>query len=1748
MTFKHRILAILVILGVVASFLPTFTAHEDVYAASSTLTVSKDTYIRSGSAADVNYGLADHINIGVHSFAIGCGGEYERGLVEFGRPWGSLVPSGSTILSAYLELYYYASGGDEPAGQAILAQRLLRTGSDPWVETVADWNSYIIGNDWDSPGASGSGTDYTAADQASAFVPHSYGWMAWNVLGQVQTAQANDIDIAFRLYMPNEDACGCYGANCYEVKFYSGAYANSNYWPRLIISYIPPDAPTVGTIGATNVTDDSATLTGEVIDIGDATPTTRGIKYGLSQSDTWDMHEDGSFGAGEFSFNVTGLVPDSTYYWRAYAINAYGTGYGSWGTFTTMTGKPIVQTSSAYIYGIGTCLYANMAGTILNIGNSAVTRRGFEWGSTPSSASSDTYETGSFGAGGYSLTDFIGANQTYWFRAYAVNSEGTGYGIWKPFGTPEGVTDDCSGGGGANVTGSGTPEDPYVIWTVDGLQQMNTATSAYWELGCSINASETETWNGGDGFDPIDGFTGNFEGNNYTISGLHIDRNIGSVGLFGSMTAGTPVMQNLYIVDAYIKTVYTQESHANGGILIGAAYSDASPHVSRVMVSGTVYVEHTEPYGSPLHNAHAGGLIGFLWEGNAHIEECASYADVTGIQNGWGYCYAGGLIGGFGTWYGSSAYVKNSYARGDVQADIGDHYSAVAAGFIGYHNTNGSGGCLVQDSYSTGYISGESSHRGFMGSTDYPSQVTDCFWDLETSGTSSSAAGTGKTTAEMKIESTFTDAGWDFDDIWAIDSEYDVINDGYPYLPWFLTAEPEEGTEYTLTLSSNSGGNVTTPGEGNFDYAYGTIVDLEATPDEGYRFALWVGDTTEVVDAHSATTTVTVTGDFEIMAVFVVEGKLALYITSTAGGSVTDPGEGVFSYNPSEVVDLEATADGGYLFVMWTGDTDEIVDIYSSNTTITMLDDYTITANFATSGLNALSVSSTDGGDVIVPGEGKFEYEPDTVVDLVAQPNPDAWFLEWTGDVSTIDDVYNATTNITMSGNYSIVAEFGTSGTFNLTISSSTGGNVTNPGEGVFTYASGTAVNLMATADDGYEFFAWTGDVDTIDDAVSANTTITMNGNYVLVAEFAPFETCSLLIEVNPIEGGDITTPGVGAFIFPAGSLVQITAQAHEGWWFEEWTGNITNIQNPLSFNTTIWMLDDYAITANFVEEEAPPEAAPSVVTLNATDITSSSAWLNGELNSLGNYTQCNVFLQYGTTTDYGTNTRRQTRTATGAFSSWINNLAPNVTYHFRALCEYDDHRFVYGEDMEFTTTGAEECADCLWAGIQAYESHLTGDDDLAMVYGANWYGQTFTVADESHSVVDIRFLVYRVGVPSTITVSIRECGDDGLPMGEDLASGTFNGDSVTNSTGGSWYGVTLTETSLAYGDTYAIVVRAEAGDEDNYLAVRTDTDNGYNGGQAVASSSGGIIWTAEPDNDILFQVSGRALIRVREAKVFTNYLENGDALIVISYLNTYVPYYPDELASRRFWLQLRSANGDAVLSQTVCQQWGYMPGSIYLNANQAASLTYGWPYRIYLAGISAEEPVACYILTPEDWLGDAVELLCPWAITMANSMADYYGVAMTSQIQNREVLNSEGGTLFAAGIPSLVITNPDCFQDISYVPDAGTIMPGPTNFDTATTWEAQVGPVAARLANTFGGFMGGISGRHIIAGIFFIFYLAICYFVVREHADPIIATFLCIPILLGVAWLRVIDFQLIAAVGSVAVIMTVYRFHWSRT
>ncbi|MFZ0033713.1 MAG: lamin tail domain-containing protein [Sedimentisphaerales bacterium] len=84
-----------------------------------------------------------------------------------------------------------------------------------------------------------------------------------------------------------------------------------------------------------------------------------------------------------------------------------------------------------------------------------------------------------------------------------------------------------------------------------------------------------------------------------------------------------------------------------------------------------------------------------------------------------------------------------------------------------------------------------------------------------------------------------------------------------------------------------------------------------------------------------------------------------------------------------------------------------------------------------------------------------------------------------------------------------------------LSTSSTSGGSVTTPGEGVYTYNYGQVVSIVATADANYQFLEWTGDISTIANPSSASTTITINGNYSIQANFVYFAVPVVINEIH---------------------------------------------------------------------------------------------------------------------------------------------------------------------------------------------------------------------------------------------------------------------------------------------------------------------------------------------------------------------------------------------------------------------------------------------------------------------------------------------------------------------------------------------------------------------------------------------------------------------------------------------------------
>jgi len=330
------------------------------------------------------------------------------------------------------------------------------------------------------------------------------------------------------------------------------------------------------------------------------------------------------------------------------------------------------------------------------------------------------------------------------------------------------------------------------------------------------------------------------------------------------------------------------------------------------------------------------------------------------------------------------------------------------------------------------------------------------------------------------------------------------------------------------------------------------------------------------------------------IAVEPLAGQYGLTVTSSPGGSVTEPGEGMSLHSAGEVVALVAEPDEHWHFLEWTGDVNTVANVTAAQTTIIMNDSYSLTANFEIDeGWCSLTTSSAEGGSVTEPGEGTFVYPASANVTIVAQADASSHyhFVAWTGDVAAIANPQAASTNITMYDSYSITANFELDAGWNsLTISTTSGGLVTEPGQGTFVYEDGAIVDLIAQPDEGYEFVRWTGDIAAIANVNAAQTSIIMNGSYSITANFESWHPEPVaLLTVSSTGGGSVTSPGEGTFDCTLGSMVILMAEASSGYQFANWSGEVDTIADVDTATTTIIMDSSYSIRADFQATSSSP-------------------------------------------------------------------------------------------------------------------------------------------------------------------------------------------------------------------------------------------------------------------------------------------------------------------------------------------------------------------------------------------------------------------------------------------------------------------------------------------------------------------------------------------------------------------------------
>ena len=348
-----------------------------------------------------------------------------------------------------------------------------------------------------------------------------------------------------------------------------------------------------------------------------------------------------------------------------------------------------------------------------------------------------------------------------------------------------------------------------------------------------IDATPTASWNAGAGWLPIGTltikFTGNYDGQEYYIDGLHINRTSQYNGLFG-YTQGSAI-SNIVLNSASITSNqnytgvlsgYVNDSAiincATDGQVDGASFtggltgynngSSVSECSSNVSVTGT--------------NTYTGGIVGYNYNSST-VTGCSSTGNVTGTT------YVGGIAGRSIV----SSAINNSFSKGTVSGTnyvgglIGQNYTGcevvncyslsdvkrlsgtltVLAGFAG-QNYSG----FINNCYSTGSVKDidetDLANRGFVASINTGYVMNGNFWNTQTSeqsGNGVTGTATGLTNTEMRTLSTFTGAGWDFygesangtNDYWNMHTS---LNSGFPYLNWEYRLPVEAPANLALSI------------------------------------------------------------------------------------------------------------------------------------------------------------------------------------------------------------------------------------------------------------------------------------------------------------------------------------------------------------------------------------------------------------------------------------------------------------------------------------------------------------------------------------------------------------------------------------------------------------------------------------------------------------------------------------------------------------------------------------------------------------------------------------------------------------------------------------------------------------------------------------------------------------------------------------------------------------------------------------
>jgi hypothetical protein len=379
--------------------------------------------------------------------------------------------------------------------------------------------------------------------------------------------------------------------------------------------------------------------------------------------------------------------------------------------------------------------------------------------------------------------------------------------------------------------GTGEPNDPYRIATPNDLNDIGNHIEDFNKCFVMVNDINLVDYNGtqfnmiGEWIAHLDPnnkpFTGVFDGNGHTICNFTYET-VGSetYGLCRFVDDPRAEIKNLKLVHAEVNAVnawvvgalvgrfgegtvtncctkggYITGDGCTGG-LVGYIYDgsivncyahgsvNGHENTGGLVGQNDGVIRNCYAMGKVSGENGTGGLVGWNWDGiiqNSHASATVAGNHGSGGLVGVNFstireCYARGTVdgnndtGGLAGDNDEDGWISNCYSKASVTGD------RCTGGLVG-QNGKIFASSIVSKCYAVGSVSGNECVGGLVGNNNSAS-IAASFWDANSTGQATSdGGGTGLPTSQMQTETTFTDAGWDFVEVWDIGE-----NQTYPFL------------------------------------------------------------------------------------------------------------------------------------------------------------------------------------------------------------------------------------------------------------------------------------------------------------------------------------------------------------------------------------------------------------------------------------------------------------------------------------------------------------------------------------------------------------------------------------------------------------------------------------------------------------------------------------------------------------------------------------------------------------------------------------------------------------------------------------------------------------------------------------------------------------------------------------------------------------------------------------------------------